>query len=161
MFESPRVKVCHFTPGYVVLLVLSISALILSCGPKTEIRETLFTNGQVKEHWQVIRDDDQNYLAHGRYVSWYENGQKLQEETWVDGKLNGQFITWYENGMKKQAGYYVDGLMQGLYREWAPDGIKIVEGLMEAGKQQGKWTYWDENGNIFKQEDYQDGELIE
>ena len=126
-----------------------------------EERKTLYENGQIKETWTVKLDSDNNYIAHGKYIAWYENGQKKQVEYWKDGKLNGSFITWHDNGMKHQVGSYKDGNMDCLYREYEPLGQKIVEGEVIDGKQEGKWTYWDEKGNIFKQEDYKNGELIE
>ncbi|MCP4582306.1 MAG: hypothetical protein GY839_11890 [candidate division Zixibacteria bacterium] len=145
-----------------MLLIVIVCCSIAACDSSNlEKRTTLYPNGQLKEEWTVILDADSNYISQGLYVAWHENGQKQQEEYWDSGKLNGRFITWYDNGIKRQTGAYKDGKMNCIYMEWSPDGKKVVEGEMVAGLNQGKWTFWDENGNIYKQDDFKDGELIE
>ena len=134
--------------------------MCLNCAKDLERRQSLYPNGQVKEEWTVKLDINDNYIEQGKYVAWYENGQKKQDEFWEKGKLEGRFVTWHDNGMKHQEGQYHDGKMEGKYAEWDPDGLKILEGTMAKGKQQGKWTYFDEKGNITKQEDYVNGEAV-
>ncbi len=143
-----------------LLIIILLLFVFADCRNGLEERQSLYENGQLHEQWTVKLDKESNYIGHGEYVAWHENGQKKQEEYWKDGKLHGYFITWHESGMKKQEGNYVEGKLDCLYREWDFDGHKIIEGKVVNGKQEGKWTFWDEKGNIFKQEDYKNGELI-
>ena len=39
---------------------------------------------------------------HGLFKSFYENGQKLNEFYYKDGKIDGLNTYWYENGQKEQ-----------------------------------------------------------
>jgi hypothetical protein len=41
--------------------------------------ETRYDNGQLKEKYALRKDSEGNYIKHGKYVSWYENGEKKQE----------------------------------------------------------------------------------
>jgi antitoxin component YwqK of YwqJK toxin-antitoxin module len=35
------------------------------------------------------------------FTWWYENGQKMSETNYIEGKINGITIEWDENGQKK------------------------------------------------------------
>jgi uncharacterized protein len=144
---------------WVLFLFVSVVLPFAGCSKNLEKRGTYYNNGQPKEQWTVLRDSSDNYIGQGKYVAWYENGQKKQEENWIGGRLEGRFITWHDNGIKHQDGTYLHGQMEGKYEEWDPDGQKIIDGRMLSGKQHGKWTYYNEKGNIIKQEDYTNGEL--
>lgn len=41
--------------------------------------ETRYDNGQLKEKYALRKDSEGNYIKHGKYISWYENGEKKQE----------------------------------------------------------------------------------
>ena len=65
---------------------------------------------------------------------WHENGQKLIERTWKDGKLDGFWLQWHENGQKAIEGTYKDGKNDGSYREWHENGQKAMEGTYKDGE---------------------------
>jgi antitoxin component YwqK of YwqJK toxin-antitoxin module len=46
---------------------------------------------------------------HGPATWWYENGQKMLEKNYKDGKLDGLLIMWHENGTEKDRKSYKDG----------------------------------------------------
>ncbi len=46
----------------------------------------------------------------GFHTEYFENGQKMSEENYKDGKLDGKSIEWYENGQIKSEKYYKDGV---------------------------------------------------
>ena len=57
----------------------------------------------------------------GLSTSWYENGQKVSQGTFIAGKLNGISTGWYKNGKKWLEITYDNG--QGILRkEWNADG---------------------------------------
>ncbi|WP_434779099.1 toxin-antitoxin system YwqK family antitoxin [Neisseria sp. Ec49-e6-T10] len=39
--------------------------------------------------------------TNGKLISWHENGQKLSEANFVNGRLKGKSIIWDENGQKE------------------------------------------------------------
>ena len=73
----------------------------------------------------------------GKYVGYYENGQKNEETNYKDGKIEGLLISWYRNGQKEYEGNFIDG------------------------KEEGLWTWWDKEGNVTKTETYKDDELVD
>ena len=58
-------------------------------------------NGQI-HHLVIIK----NYLGHGVYRSWYENGQISMEDHWKDGKLYGSERGWSSNGQLLWVNHY-------------------------------------------------------
>ena len=54
-------------------------------------------------------------------VSKYENGQKAQETTYKDGKIEGLSTAWYDNGQKRSEYTYKDGIFVSK-RNWYIDG---------------------------------------
>ena len=60
-------------------------------------------------------------------VSKYENGQKAQETTYKDGKLEGLVTKWHENGQKEEETTYKDGKIEGLSTAWYDNGQKRSE----------------------------------
>ena len=63
-----------------------------------------------------------NGALNGKSIKWNNQGQKLKEEHFSNGRHHGLFKTWYENGqlcsqitMKNDTVYKVIG-------KWEPDG---------------------------------------
>ncbi len=96
----------------------------------------------------------------GKYVQWYENGQKkIFEENYVDGELDGLGIWWYANGQKGSEENYKGGELDGLHTSWHENGQKKSERNYKGGERDGLQTYWYENGQKKYEKNYKDGEL--
>jgi len=54
----------------------------------------------------------------GKYVKYYENGQKKEEGKYRDGKSNGFLISWFENGQKEVEGNSKNGKLDGHVTFW-------------------------------------------
>ena len=68
-----------------------------------------------------IEESFKNGKRDGLSTSWYENGQKVSQGTFIAGKLNGVSTGWYKNGKKWLEITYDNG--QGILRkEWNKDG---------------------------------------
>ncbi|MCP4924245.1 MAG: hypothetical protein GY915_09535, partial [bacterium] len=67
---------------------------------------------------------------------WHENGQKLRELNYKDGKKEGLQMRWYYNGQK-----------------WS-------EFLFKNGKGNGLAVVWHENGQKSAEKNFEDDELI-
>ena len=83
----------------------------------------------------------------GKWIEWYDNGNKWSEAHYVEGKENGKWICWHENGNKLAEGNYVAEKKDGKWIYWHENGKKRLEGNYVSGKQVGKWIYWKYNGN--------------
>ena len=74
---------------------------------------------------KLMYEGDSETPLTGFVVAKHENGQKAEEGTFKDGKLEGLVTKWYENGQKQSETTYKDG--------------KAVS-----------QTIWDEEGNEIK-----------
>ena len=74
---------------------------------------------------KLMYEGDSETPLTGFVVAKHENGQKAEEGTFKDGKLEGLVTKWYENGQKQSETTYKDG--------------KAVS-----------MTIWDEEGNEIK-----------
>ena len=96
----------------------------------------------------------------GPAFSLYENGQKEEEGTLKDGKLDEKWTKWYMNGQKEEEGTYKDGKPDGKWIRWYENGQKIREGTYKNGEPDGLTTTWYENGQKWLEGTYKNGVLI-
>jgi len=96
----------------------------------------------------------------GRFVKSYDNGQRMIEWNYKNGKKEGYWTIWFENGEKKSVKNYKNGELDGLNSLWFKRGQKRVERYYKNGNKYGLWTYWDKKGNVTKTETYKNGKLI-
>jgi antitoxin component YwqK of YwqJK toxin-antitoxin module len=103
--------------------------------------EGLYSNGKKTGKWMSWREDGSK-IEQGKYVAdkkqglwttWYQNGQKEKELEFDKGVERGLEVHWYENG-QKGIECHVDGWLPG------PDGGKPVKKLV------GRYTNWDGSG---------------
>jgi antitoxin component YwqK of YwqJK toxin-antitoxin module len=62
-----------------------------------------------------------NGQRHGKWIKWYEDGNKLWEEEYQNGQKHGKCIDWYENGNKRWEYEWQNGqlIKTALYgRKW-------------------------------------------
>ena len=57
----------------------------------------------------------------GISCEYQDNGQKEEENNWKDGKLHGKWIVWFENGQKNSEAIYRNGELISK-KAWDPDG---------------------------------------
>ena len=96
----------------------------------------------------------------GKYVEYYENGQKHIEEHLKLGKRNGLLTWWYKNGQKSYETNYKNGKQDGLWTGWHENGQKEFETNWKNDNYVGLHTWWDKEGNVTKTETYKDGKLV-
>ncbi len=105
--------------------------LLISCGPSDR-----YSNGQLKQRIGTMKDKNGNTLNHGEFVEWFENGQKSQQGTYFQGRLEGPFYQWYENGKKRSLRFYENGDLNGTTTWWDEDGHKTAEKFYKDGIEQ-------------------------
>ena len=94
-------------------------------GKKIIVKETRFyPNAEKSSEGEWTADNRKT----GKWVQWFQNGQKWIEESYQDGKKDGESIVWQDNGNKVYEGEYKDDLPTGT------------------------WKYYDANGKISKKE---------
>ena len=98
-------------------------------------------------------------IENGLFQSWYDNGQKEEEYTLVNGERDGLYQSWYSNGQKFTECTYVNGWIDGLYQRWHENGDKRVECTYVNEKLEGLYQSWYENGEKWEECTYVDGEL--
>jgi len=135
----------------VYLLVLFVLA---SCGPKLqkEVTEN-YPDGTPKRVDYYAKQGDGRYIA--KSVFFYESGKKRVEGNYnAEGKKEGKWVYWYENGNKWSEGYFADGLDDGKRTTWHDNGKLHFSGRLDHGKRIGTWKFYDENGKLTKELDY-------
>jgi len=65
--------------------------------------------------------EDKNF-PDGKWIRWHENGQKLSEGSFKDGKGDGKWIGWHNNGQKGYEGTFINGQYGGEWIYWRPNG---------------------------------------
>jgi antitoxin component YwqK of YwqJK toxin-antitoxin module len=91
-------------------------------------------------------DNDEHKYKDGKYIEWYDNGQKLLEFEIKDGKRIGKYKAWYKNKCKAREIEYKNGKMDGKYKVWYSDGKLNLEYEYKYGKMNGKYIEWFNNG---------------
>ena len=78
-----------------------------------------------------------NGMMNGKWISWFDNGQKEKESIYIDSNKHGEWRSWYISGKEQYVINYALGEKEGTWVEWDEDGTKIVDGTYKKGK---KWN---------------------
>jgi len=76
-----------------------------------------YNSGKIKGSGKFLNSDGGNVGPTGMpingregiWILYHENGKKLQESSYVQGKIEGKFIKYYENGLKESERVYLNG----------------------------------------------------
>jgi antitoxin component YwqK of YwqJK toxin-antitoxin module len=129
-----------------ILLVLGgvfFSLCIASSKTSSNQRENVSVEKNKRNPGELKSPQD---VMNGKRVSWYKNGNKQSEATFINGKENGSIIIWYESGQKSSQTLMKDGKPDGLFISWYENGQKELEGHAVNGQYHGLWESWYENG---------------
>ena len=80
------------------------------------------------------------------------NGQKAQENSYINDKLEGVFTSWYENGLKQKVMNYIDNKLEGIFTSWYESGELKFEFNCKNGLRNGESHMWYENGQLDRYE---------
>ena len=123
--------------------------------PYTGKTFSLYNNGQ-----KMSEGNFKNGKPDGLNRGWHINGKQSIESNWNNGTLNGLQVAWHKNGQKMSEGNIKDGKEDGVLMFWHENGQKIREENYKDGKGDGLQRGWHENGEILREANYKDGELI-
>jgi uncharacterized protein len=80
-------------------------------------------NGNLKSSYTKI-DFGDGLVWHGKYETWFEDGQKSEETDYKYGEMVGHWTEWYDNGqMSQDITYNDDGEFDGTLRWWYYNGM--------------------------------------
>ena len=127
--------------------------LLFNTSIAKEVSELLENNGRMYEPGH-----EEPYT--GKYVIYFESGQKRYEGNFLNGKMDGKQIKRHENGQKSYEANFKYGKQDGPYIFWYDNGQKSYEANYKKGKEDGIVTSWDREGNITKTEILENGKVI-
>lgn len=94
----------------------------------------------------------------GRWVTYFVNGSMSHDIQYRKGTYE-RFTAYYDNGQRIYEQRYLDGKIDGAEIGHHPDGSKAYEIHHAAGKHTGTWVHWFPNGRKQSEETYVNGEL--
>jgi hypothetical protein len=112
---------------------------------------TYFVNG-VLSH-----DIDYSKGTYRRFASYYDNGQLVYEQRYVDGTIDGPEVGYHRDGKKAYEGKYAGGKRIGRWVHWHPNGKMESEETYVDGERDGTSTNWREDGTKSVRFDYKAG----
>lgn len=141
-----------FLPLIVLTLILSGFSACHRSDVKTEVVERYADNLPKVERIFVKNKSGQEVVS--REILYFPGKKKYVEKQFDEtGQPEGTWISWYENGNKNSQGTYVDGEWHGVYKVWYPNGRLHYTGQYEHGARVGVWTYYDSTGAKVRVED--------
>ncbi|HOK52465.1 MAG TPA: toxin-antitoxin system YwqK family antitoxin [Bacteroidales bacterium] len=102
--------------------------------------------------------DTNHNLYTGKYIEYYENGNKRIEMTIRNGELDSTTILYFPDGKIQEIRNYKNGLMHGRWITYNAKGVKIAEANYSYEKKDGKWQIFDDEGRLRYEMYYKNGE---
>jgi antitoxin component YwqK of YwqJK toxin-antitoxin module len=100
----------------------------------------------LKEVYQV-KDTISNIL-HGRYISYYLNGNVESRGQFTNNETTGKWEFFYETGKLKMRGILKQNANFGLWEYFYESGLKSMQGNVNGKYREGEWTSYYENGQV-------------
>ncbi|HET9487155.1 MAG TPA: hypothetical protein VFO54_06965 [Chryseosolibacter sp.] len=108
----------------------------------------------LKEFYQV-KDTVRNIL-HGRYISYYLNGNVESRGQFTDNETTGVWEFFYETGKLKMRGILKQHASYGLWEYFYESGQKSMQGIVNGKNREGEWISYYENGQVKEEGEYVD-----
>ncbi|PKN24098.1 MAG: hypothetical protein CVU65_12730 [Deltaproteobacteria bacterium HGW-Deltaproteobacteria-22] len=112
---------------------------------------TYFVNGLMSHE---IRYKNGVYES---FRTYYDNGQLVSEQTYVNGRIHGPELGFHRNGARSYSIAYDDGKSTGRWAHWYPDGKLQSEHTYKDGKPHGSNVNYRPDGTKSSRIDYRDG----
>ena len=106
-----------------------------------------------------ITDDETSKMRKGRFengkevgkwIGYWENGQKWLEGNYINGEKDGYWTFWWNNGNKRDNGMYKLGKPIGVWKGWWQNGNKYSELIFNNNGQKVLSKCWYKNGTEFE-----------
>jgi len=73
-------------------------------------------------------------VKEGPFTLYRDDGSKMVEGEYHEGKQNGEWTLWYDNGQKQSIDHYKNGVQDGEHVETADQIIPALERAFKSGK---------------------------
>lgn len=150
---------------------ISIFLLILACSSISSAAQTINYNEGVDIEGtmylkftltpftgKIVTNKDRSYYKdgkpHGKWLSFYPNGNLKSIENWKNGQLVGKFVLYQMNGSKVFETTYLNGKDNGNYFMFHDNGKVEVEGKFLNGVPKGTWKFYNEKGKLTGKAEY-------
>lgn len=132
-----------------------------------EIRKDYYSNGQIKVEGSYFNNKPdgirREYDEEGNIIKGYiffDGILKAEGIIDANGKKQGYWKEYYPSGKLMAEGKYKDSYKVGVWNYYYENGKLEQKGKYNSKQNPvGEWNYYYENGNIYKIENYLDGEL--
>jgi antitoxin component YwqK of YwqJK toxin-antitoxin module len=107
--------------------------------------------------------DDSRLISvkQGMYYEWFENGKPKTEGEFNDNQQDGKWTYFYENGNKMYEQTLVKGRQEGKVTSWYAIGTLESEKEYKNGQAHGKWVFYAKQaGKVLKTAYYKEGKKI-
>jgi len=109
---------------------------------------------------KVIETQYVNGKVDGVEILYFANGSIETKSEYKEGKFNGTMTNYYSNGNVKSVESYQHDYKNGLSTYYYPFGGKEKEGNYEDCIEVGVWTFWNEAGQKVSEKEYKMGEVV-
>jgi antitoxin component YwqK of YwqJK toxin-antitoxin module len=135
-----------------LLLFILPVFLVFSCSKTKEVIEETYPDGSAKIVRYYKGEAKDKVLL--KEVCYYPNKKIQYEGEFDNNQRNGKWIYWYDNGNKWSEGFLKKEINDGKRTVWYENGQKRYEGTYKDGKEVGKWEFFDETGKLIKEIDF-------
>jgi antitoxin component YwqK of YwqJK toxin-antitoxin module len=150
------------------------AADLVVAGAKVEPITERYPNGSVKIERQVTQDDKGNYVNHGTYTVYSQDGTVMKSGEFRDGKLYGKWTQRFTKdeghlfsadrekefqGPFVSEATFAEGLLNGVWSIKDRNGQSVIEWSFDHGVRDGKWSWSYPNGQKRLEATYKDGAL--
>lgn len=112
----------------------------------------------LKETYQV-KDTIRN-IAHGRYISYYLNGNVESKGHFTNNETTGVWEFFYETGNLKMRGILRQNANYGRWEYFYESGQKSMEGTINGKNRDGEWKMYYENGQVREIGEYSNNKRV-
>jgi antitoxin component YwqK of YwqJK toxin-antitoxin module len=112
----------------------------------------------IKEAYQV--KDTLHNILHGRYISYYLNGNVESKGNFTNNETSGIWEFFYETGKLKMRGILKQNDNYGLWEYFYESGQKSMEGNINGKNREGEWRIYYENSQIKEIGDYKNNRRV-
>jgi antitoxin component YwqK of YwqJK toxin-antitoxin module len=149
-------------PTYRKFLVLGLFTVLLLPALHAQLytRQTFHDREKknLKEVYQV-KDTLRNIL-HGRYISYYVNGNVESKGQFTNNETTGVWEFFYETGNLKMRGILRQNANYGLWEYFYESGQKSMDGNINGKNREGEWKLYYENGQVKEIGEYKSNKRI-
>lgn len=91
----------------------------------------------------------------GKFIEKYPNGSIKIKGDLVKGLRQGLWESFFENGVKWSESTYLFGVREGAYKIFYPNGKLKIHGAYKNEIKSGIWYFYNENGQFEKEIDFE------